>query len=117
MTSEAMIDAIEHLKTVNPEAYHKLEEMEITAAAGRDTTTYKSYNSFRGEVEEIVVPDFHDGAVSVQSQHGESLGKLIDYRPSYDVKGEGLYNPAHIHEIRDEDFIELIRLVNSEVKE
>ncbi|MBO1001780.1 alpha/beta fold hydrolase [Pseudogracilibacillus auburnensis] len=117
MKSEAMLEDIEHLKVANPEAYQKLEEMEITAAAGRDTTTYKSYNEFKGEVEEFVVPDTHDGAVSVKSQYGESLGELIDNRPSYDVKGEGISNPAHSHEITDEGFIHLIRQVNSDHKE
>lgn len=106
---EKAIEDIEQLKVANTGAYQKLEEMEITAAAGRDTTTHKSYNEFSGEVEEFVVPDSHDGAVSVKGQHAESLGKLIDNRPSYDVKGRGMTNPAHSHEITNEDFIELIR--------
>ncbi|MEI3604356.1 alpha/beta fold hydrolase [Pseudogracilibacillus sp. SE30717A] len=113
MKSEAMIEDIEHLKIANPEAYQKLEEMEITAVAGRDTTTHKYYNEFKGQVEEFVVPDTHDGAVSVNSQHAESLGALINNRLSYDVKGESISKPAHSKEIKNTDFIELIRQINT----
>lgn len=114
MQSEPMSEDLEHLKVANPEVYQKLEEMEMTAAAGREINTIKYANEFTGKVETYTYPDTHDGAVSVKSQHGESLGTLIDHRPTYDVKGKGITNPAHSHEIANEDFIELIRQVQAE---
>src|SRR5699024_6011138 len=68
MSSVAMVDNIEQLKVANPEAYRRLEEIDMTAAAGRDYTL---------QVGGILGPrkryHTHDGAVSVKSQHAESL--------------------------------------------
>lgn len=107
-----MADTVEQLKAANPDAYEKLEDIFITAAAGRDTTTANFYNDYSREYEEFDIPKSHDGAVSVKSQHAKSLKGLIDYQPSYDVEG----NIPHSNEIRNEDFIELIKNVNYEVK-
>ncbi|MEI3614237.1 hypothetical protein [Pseudogracilibacillus sp. SO30301A] len=87
---------------------------QVTAAAGRDYT-----DQFFGRLGIGTSRKYYtnDGAVSVKSQHAESLGDLIDNRPSYDVKGESINNPAHSNEITDEDFIELIRQVNTNQKE
>ncbi|GIO24154.1 alpha/beta fold hydrolase [Oceanobacillus sp. J11TS1] len=116
MNSEAMVDDVEELKLANPETHEKLLEMEITAVAGRDHTTYtvKGYGGYDGTYK---VYDTSDGAVSVKSQHGESLEAIIDNRFSYDVKGEGISKPAHSFEIISEDFIQLIRQVNTDNKE
>lgn len=114
MKSEAMIEDIGHLKVANPEAYQKLEELEITAAAGRDYTEQFSGRLGIGTSRKY---NTHDGAVSVKSQHGVSLGKLIDNRPSYGVKGESINKPAHSKEIEDEKFMELIRQVNGKHEE
>lgn len=108
MASEAMLEDLEHLKVANPEVYQMLEEMEITAIAGLDYTiqpsgllgTTKKYSS-------------HDGAVSAKSQRAESLGNLVDHRLTIDVDGFGFIDPAHIKQIRDEDFVELIEEINT----
>lgn len=110
MKSEAMEEDINNLKIANPEAYQRINEMEITAAAGRDYSV--EYSGGLG-ISENKKYDTHDGAVSIKSQHAESLGKLVDYRPSYEVTGNGISNPAHSHEIESEDFIDLISEVNS----
>lgn len=108
MASEAMLEDLEHLKVANPEVYQMIEEMEITAIAGLDYTiqpsgllgTTKKYSS-------------HDGAVSAKSQRAESLGNLVDHRLTIDVDGFGFIDPAHIKQIRDEDFVELIEEINT----
>lgn len=78
-----MIEDVDHLKAANPETYQKLDNMFITAAAGRDYT-----EQFAGRlgIGKVKTYQTHDGAVSVKSRHGESLGALIDDRPSYDIK-------------------------------
>src|SRR5690625_1534651 len=117
MESESMSEDLDHLKVANPEVYQKLEAMEMTAAAGRETNTVKYVNEFTGQVETYNYTDSHDAAISVESKHRESLGTLIDRRPSYDVEGKRIKYPANSHESDDEDFIELIRQINSAYKE
>lgn len=116
MTSVAMVDMIDQVKAANPEVYKKLLNMEITAAAGRDTNVHTYYSEFTGSEQKVVVPHKDDGAVSVKSQHGNSLGDLVDKRPTFDVKGYGITDPAHVHQIKDADFIELIKDVNEKQK-
>lgn len=112
MTSEAMEEDINQLKVANPEAYRAFEQIEITAAAGHDTTTHYSYGTRFG-IKEYETDDKWDGAVSVKSQHAESLGSLIDHRPTYKIEGESLSRPAHSFETIDEAFIDLIYQVNN----
>ncbi|MBA4536187.1 alpha/beta hydrolase, partial [Bacillus aquiflavi] len=107
MTSEALSEEMTYLKAANPEVYRKLEEMDITAVAGYDLAGWLGTKSSQ------------DGAVSIQSQQAESLGALIDQRLSYKVDG-GAFRPTkppHIYEIKNEEFIELIKKVNKTQQE
>nr|WP_289037207.1 alpha/beta fold hydrolase [uncultured Allobacillus sp.] len=109
MTSEEMKEDVKNLKSANPEIYSQLDDMEITAVAGRD---FYERPSGRLGTSTVKYYDSHDGAVSITSQHAESLGSLIDQRPTYAIEGESITNPAHSNEIESEEFIELIRKVN-----
>ncbi|MGG0837975.1 alpha/beta hydrolase [Bacillus paralicheniformis] len=115
MDSEAMTDDINHLKSANPEVYQKLQKMDITAAAGyrtEDTVSFSPYYTASGKHKIN-----SDDIVSVESQHGDILGDLIDEKPEFEVEGSGVTNSGHIHEIRDSDFIDLIRKVNKKEAE
>ncbi|MGE7202520.1 alpha/beta fold hydrolase [Bacillus haynesii] len=115
MDSEAMTEDINHLKSANPEVYQKLQKMDITAAAGyrtEDTVSFSPYYTASGKHKIN-----SDDIVSVESQHGDILGDLIDEKPEFEVEGSGVTNSGHIHEIRDSDFIDLIRKVNKKEAE
>ena len=107
MSTEALSDDIQSLQAANPEVYHKLDEMEITAIAGY-RVFYTGY-----EYDLRVHETTSDDVVSIDSQQGEVLGSIIDARLKYEVAGSGLLvNPGHNNETKDEDFIDLIRSVN-----
>ncbi|MEC4200288.1 MULTISPECIES: alpha/beta hydrolase [Bacillus] len=115
MDSEAMTEDINHLKSANPEVYQKLQKMDITAAAGyrtEDTVSFSPYYTASGKHKIN-----SDDIVSVESQHGDILGDLIDEKPEFEVEGSGVTDSGHIHEIRDSDFIDLIRKVNKKEEE
>lgn len=115
MDSEAMSDDINHLKSANPEVYQKLQKMDITAAAGyrtEDTVSFSPYYTASGKHKIN-----SDDIVSVESQHGEILGNLIDEKPEIEVKGSGVTNPGHIYEVEDSEFVDLIREVNKKEAE
>ncbi|MCI4127625.1 alpha/beta fold hydrolase [Bacillus haynesii] len=115
MDSEAMTEDINHLKSANPEVYQKLQKMDITAAAGyrtEETVSFSPYYTASGKHKIN-----SDDIVSVESQHGDILGDLIDEKPEFEVEGSGVTNSGHIHEIRDSDFIDLIRKVNKKEAE
>ncbi|MBU8737569.1 alpha/beta fold hydrolase [Bacillus licheniformis] len=115
MDSKAMTDDINHLKSANPEVYQKLQKMDITAAAGyrtEDTVSFSPYYTASGKHKIN-----SDDIVSVESQHGEILGNLIDERPEIEVKGSGVTNPGHIYEVEDSEFVDLIREVNKKEAE
>lgn len=114
MDSKAMTDDINHLKSANPEVYQKLQKMDITAAGYRteDTVSFSPYYTASGKHKIN-----SDDIVSVESQHGEILGNLIDERPEIEVKGSGVTNPGHIYEVEDSEFVDLIREVNKKEAE
>ncbi|OMI30744.1 hypothetical protein BTA31_01425 [Bacillus haynesii] len=115
MDSEAMTEDINHLKSANPEVYQKLQKMDITAAAGyrtEDTVSFSPYYTASGKHKIN-----SDDIVSVESQHGEILGDLIDEKPEIEVKGSGVTKPGHIYEVEDSEFIDLIREVNKKEAE
>ncbi len=116
LNSEPMTEDLHNLKAANPEVYEKLLEMEITAAAGyriEYTYTHSPINPQR-----IEYKTNSDDTVSVESQNGEILGDLIDYRPQYEIEdGTGVTNPSHIYEIEDEDFRALISEINVKMLE
>lgn len=115
MDSEAMSDDINHLKSANPEVYQKLQKMDITAAAGyrtEDTVSFSPYYTASGKHKIN-----SDDIVSVESQHGEILGDLIDEKPEIEVKGSGVTDPGHIYETEDSEFVDLIREVNKKEAE
>lgn len=111
MSTEPLSDDIQSLQAANPEVYHKLDEMEITAVAGyRVFYTGYDYNLKAHETTS-------DDVVSIDSQQGKLLGSIIDARLKYEVTGIGLlFNPGHNNETEDEDFIDLIRSVNLKQK-
>ena len=109
MSTEPLSDDIQSLQAANPEVYHKLDEMEITAVAGY-RVFYTGY-----EYDLRVHETTGDDVVSIHSQQGKVLGSIIDTRLKYEVAGSGLIvNPGHNNETKDEDFIDLIRSVNIE---
>ncbi|MCQ5453900.1 alpha/beta fold hydrolase [Bacillus paralicheniformis] len=115
MDSEAMTEDINHLKSANPEVYQKLQKMDITAAAGyrtEDTVSFSPYYTASGKHKIN-----SDDIVSVESQHGDILGDLIDEKPEIEVKGFGVTKPGHIYEVEDSEFIDLIREVNKKETE
>ncbi|PAC97704.1 alpha/beta fold hydrolase [Bacillus paralicheniformis] len=115
MDSEAMTEDINHLKSANPEVYQKLQKMDITAAAGyrtEDTVSFSPYYTASGKHKIN-----SDDIVSVESQHGDILGDLIDKKPEIEVKGFGVTNPGHIYEVEDSEFVDLIREVNKKEAE
>ncbi|MGQ9334545.1 alpha/beta fold hydrolase [Bacillus paralicheniformis] len=115
MDSEAMTEDINHLKSANPEVYQKLQKMDITAAAGyrtEDTVSFSPYYTASGKHKID-----SDDIVSVESQHGDILGDLIDKKPEIEVKGSGVTNPGHIYEVEDSEFVDLIREVNKKEAE
>ena len=115
MDCEAMTEDINHLKSANPEVYQKLQKMDITAAAGyrtEDTVSFSPYYTASGKHKIN-----SDDIVSVESQHGDILGDLIDKKPEIEVKGSGVTNPGHIYEIEDSEFVDLIREVNKKEAE
>lgn len=117
MRSEAMTDDIHHLKSANPEVYRKLLEMDITASAGYRTEQMVSYSPYYYQPPTDYKTS-SDDTVSVKSQNGEILGDLIDERPQFEIdKGSGVTDPAHIYEIEDSDYIELIKEVNDKQRE
>ncbi|TWJ33923.1 hypothetical protein CHCC5027_3657 [Bacillus paralicheniformis] len=115
MDSEAMTVDINHLKSANPEVYQKLQKMDITAAAGyrtEDTVSFSPYYTASGKHKIN-----SDDIVSVESQHGDILGDLIDKKPEIEVKGSGVTKPGHIYEVEDSEFVDLIREVNKKEAE
>ncbi|MCY8098966.1 alpha/beta fold hydrolase [Bacillus haynesii] len=115
MDSEAMTEDINHLKSANPEVYQKLQKMDITAAAGyrtEDTVSFSPYYTASGKHKIN-----SDDIVSVESQHGDILGDLIDKKPEIEVKGSGVTKPGHIYEVEDSEFVDLIREVNKKEAE
>ncbi|MEC1862671.1 alpha/beta hydrolase [Bacillus licheniformis] len=115
MDCEAMTEDINHLKSANPEVYQKLQKMDITAAAGyrtEDTVSFSPYYTASGKHKIN-----SDDIVSVESQHGDILGDLIDKKPEIEVRGSGVTNPGHIYEIEDSEFVDLIREVNKKEAE
>ncbi|WP_457982927.1 alpha/beta fold hydrolase [Bacillus paralicheniformis] len=115
MDSEAMTEDINHLKSANPEVYQKLQKMDITAAAGyrtEDTVSFSPYYTASGKHKIN-----SDDIVSVESQHGDILGDLIDKKPEIEVKGSGVTNPGHIYEVEDSEFVDLIQEVNKKEAE
>ncbi|WP_249726718.1 alpha/beta fold hydrolase [Bacillus paralicheniformis] len=115
MDSEAMTEDINHLKSANPEVYQKLQKMDITAAAGyrtEDTVSFSPYYTASGKHKIN-----SDDIVSVENQHGDILGDLIDKKPEIEVKGFGVTNPGHIYEVEDSEFVDLIREVNKKEAE
>lgn len=102
MSSEAMDEDIDKLKVINPGVYDKLKEMEITAVAGNSVIEWGNNKTVNDG----------DDVVSLDSQHGKNLGDLIDKRKSIQVYSEGIKNPGHLHEITDEEFIDIIKEVN-----
>jgi len=117
MRSEAMTDDIHHLKSANPEVYRKLLEMDITASAGYRIEQMVSYSPYYYQPPTDYKTS-SDDTVSVKSQNGEILGELIDERPQFEIdKGSGVTDPAHIYEIEDSDYIDLIKEVNDKQKE
>lgn len=117
MRSEAMTDDIHHLKSANPEVYRKLLEMDITASAGYRIEQMVSYSPYYYQPPTDYKTS-SDDTVSVKSQNGERLGELIDERPQFEIdKGSGVTDPAHIYEIEDSDYIDLIKEVNDKQKE
>jgi len=115
MDSEAMTEDINHLKSANPEVYQKLQKMDITAAAGyrtEDTVSFSPYYTASGKHKIN-----SDDIVSVESQHGDILGDLIDEKPEIEVKGSGVTKPGHIYEVEDSEFVDLIREVNKKEAE
>ena len=115
MDCEAMTEDINHLKSANPEVYQKLQKMDITAAAGyrtEDTVSFSPYYTASGKHKIN-----SDDIVSVESQHGDILGDLIDKKPEIEVKGSGVTNPGHIYEVEDSEFVDLIREVNKKEAE
>ncbi|KAA6447320.1 alpha/beta fold hydrolase [Bacillus swezeyi] len=115
MDSEAMSEDIHHLKSANPEVYQKLQKMDITAAAGyrtEDTVSFSPYYTASGKHRIS-----SDDIVSVESQHGDILGDLIDEKPEFEVEGSGITDSGHIHETNDSDFVDLIRDVNKKEAE
>lgn len=115
MDSEAMTEDINHLKSAKPEVYQKLQKMDITAAAGyrtEDTVSFSPYYTASGKHKIN-----SDDIVSVESQHGDILGDLIDEKPEIEVKGFGVTKPGHIYEVEDSEFIDLIREVNKKETE
>ncbi|WP_226529191.1 alpha/beta fold hydrolase [Metabacillus niabensis] len=117
MRSEPMTDDIHHLKSANPEVYRKLLEMDITASAGYRTEQMVSYSPYYYQPP-TEYKTSSDDTVSVKSQTGEILGELVDQRPQFEIDhGTGVTDPAHIYEIEDSDYIELIKEVNDKQKE
>ncbi|MCY8065753.1 alpha/beta hydrolase [Bacillus haynesii] len=115
MDCEAMTEDINHLKSANPEVYQKLQKMDITAAAGyrtEDTVSFSPYYTASGKHKIN-----SDDIVSVESQHGDILGDLIDKKPEIEVRGSGVTNPGHIYEVEDSEFVDLIREVNKKEAE
>lgn len=117
MRSEPMTDDIHHLKPANPEVYRKLLDMDITASAGYRVEEMVSYSPYYYQPP-TEYKTSSDDTVSLKSQNGEILGELIDHRPQFEIdKGSGVTDPAHIYEIKDSDYIELIKEVNDKQKE
>ncbi|MED4460941.1 alpha/beta fold hydrolase [Metabacillus fastidiosus] len=112
MSNEPLSEDIHKLKAANPEVYEKLQKMEITAAAGYRKVDY--YDPFTGEKTEMKTHS--DDTVSVKSQNAEILGNLIDKRPRIEVKGRGLTDPGHVYEVKDKEFVELMKEVNKQQK-
>ncbi|MDY0404679.1 alpha/beta fold hydrolase [Virgibacillus sp. 179-BFC.A HS] len=110
MASEDLIEDINHLKAANPQVYAQFQDIDFTAVAGYRIEGAATYPYIRETTS--------DDVVSVKSQLAESLGDTIDERIKYEVEGSGmLTNPGHVNEIRDEDFVNLIRQVNKSQKE
>ncbi|HZH60708.1 MAG TPA: alpha/beta fold hydrolase, partial [Metabacillus sp.] len=111
MTSEPLSDDIHHLKSANPEIYRKLEEMDITAVAGYRTEYTVNYSPYYYSPPQEYKTN-SDDTVSVKSQNAEILGDLIDERPQIEVEGTNMFDPGHVYEVEDEDFIKIIKEVN-----
>src|SRR5699024_3032304 len=107
MKNEAMVDTLDNLSVANPEVYEKLYDIDTTTVAARDYSIQPS--GLLGTTKRY---DTHDGAVSVKSQHGEALEDLVDERLSFEIRGNGLLDPAHGYQIEDPEFIKLIRDTN-----
>ncbi|MGE7780245.1 alpha/beta fold hydrolase [Peribacillus sp. NPDC097264] len=109
LSKEEMKEDLQNLKSANPEVYTKLEKMNIIASAGyRMETVYYEGGSMEVKTES-------DDVVSLESQNANNLESLIDERPQYEVEGVStIKNPGHGNEIKDEEFIELIRQVNTD---
>ncbi|MDA7025202.1 alpha/beta fold hydrolase [Bacillus sp. CLL-7-23] len=106
LDSEAMTEDINRLKSANPEVYQKLKEIDIIAASGyRDS--------------QIALDS--DDIVSTESQHGDILGELIDKKTVFKIDKARLSlnikHLAHLEEIRDDDFVDLIQKVNEKEAE
>lgn len=115
MDNEAMNEDINHLKSANSEIYQKLQKMDITAAAGyrtEETVSFSPYYTASGKHKIS-----SDDIVSVESQHGDILGDLIDEKPEFEVEGSGITDPGHIYEVEDSEFVDLIQEVNKKEAE
>ena len=111
MTSEPLSDDIRKLKAANPEIYRKLEEMDITAVAGYRTEYTVNYSPYYSAPPQEYKTN-SDDTVSVKSQNAEILGDLIDERPQIEVEGTNVFDPGHVYEVEDEDFIKIMKEVN-----
>jgi len=116
MTSEPLSDDIRKLKAANPEIYRKLEEMDITAVAGYRTEYTINYSPYYYSPPQEYKTN-SDDTVSVESQNAEILGDLIDNRPQIEVKGKNTFDPGHVYEVTDSDFIAIIKETNIYQKE
>lgn len=116
MASVSMADSLDNLETANPEAYKEIEQMDITAVAGRNESTIDPYySSFSSGSTDI--PAAHDWAVSTASQKGNVLGDLVDEQMGVKEEGESTFSPPHSNEIKNEEFIDLMSKVNKEQAE
>lgn len=117
MTYVSMEDTMNQIKAANPETYQMIDEMDMTAVAGRDVNTY-IINDPPYQNNTITVPSGSDGAVSVQSQRGDVLGDLINEKYDIDVApGKGIFGVPHSQQIKDPEFQDIVKRVNHEQKE
>lgn len=116
MTYVSMEDTVDQIQVANPETYKLIENMDITAVAGRDVNTF--YVTTHPYIDSAVtIPSTSDGAVSVKSQRGDVLGDLVDQRYNIDVEGEGIFGVPHSQQIKNPIFQDLVDYVNKEQKE
>lgn len=116
MASVSMDERVEQLRAANPEMYKLIEDIDITAVAGRDVNTF--YMTSTPMINStITIPSIHDGAVNVNSQKGEVLGDLVDEQFDVHVEGEGIFGVPHSYQVKNPNFVELVEYVNTEQKE